>query len=38
MIHLQNDQLSLCVSERGAEMQSLSCRGVEYLWDGDPKY
>lgn len=38
MIHLHNDQLSLCVSKRGAEMQSLSCRGVEYLWDGDPKY
>ncbi len=38
MIHLQNDFLSFCVSEHGAEMQSLSCRGVEYLWDGDPKY
>lgn len=38
MIRLQNGLLSLCVSERGAEMQSLSCRGVEYLWGGDPKY
>ena len=38
MRSIHNGILSLTVSERGAEMQSLTCRGTEYLWDGDPKY
>lgn len=38
MIVLHNDQLSLQISEHGAEMQSICCRGTEYLWDGDAHY
>ncbi len=36
---LKNEKLSLVVSSLGAEMRSLqSFDGVEYLWQGDPKY
>lgn len=40
MLHLlQNDTLTITVSERGAELQSiLDCDGTEYLWQGDPAY
>lgn len=36
---LNNDKLQLVVDSLGAEMRSLkSSDGVEYLWQGDPKY
>lgn len=30
--------LKLVVSDFGAEMQSMTYGGIEYLWQGDPKY
>ena len=39
MIELQNEQISITVSEKGAELQSIKdANGKEYLWQGDPKY
>ena len=39
MIELKNDQLTIIVSEKGAELQSIKdANGKEYLWQGDPKY
>lgn len=38
MVTLKNDFLALCVSEHGAEMQSLTRGGTEYLWNGDKAY
>jgi len=39
MLKIQNEQLSVEVSLMGAELQSIkSADGVEYLWQGDPKY
>ena len=36
---LKNDRLTLRVSSRGAEMQSiLGADGTEYLWQGDERY
>jgi len=35
---LSNEQLSIVVSTRGAELQSIKSGGVEYLWNGDPTY
>ena len=39
MIELKNDYLSIVVSEKGAELQSIKdANGKEYLWQADPKY
>ena len=39
MVELRNDQLSILVSEKGAELQSIKdADGKEYLWQADPKY
>ena len=39
MIELKNNQLTIIVSEKGAELQSIKdANGKEYLWQGDPKY
>ena len=39
MIELKNNQLTIIVSEKGAELQSIkNANGKEYLWQGDPKY
>lgn len=40
MLHtISNNYLSVTVSEKGAELQSiLDVNGTEYLWQGDPKY
>ena len=39
MVELKNEQLSIVVSEKGAELQSIKdTNGKEYLWQGDPKY
>ena len=36
---IKNEALTVAVSERGAELQSiLGADGTEYLWQGDPKY
>lgn len=36
---IRNEQLSVCVQEKGAELQSiLGSDGTQYLWQGDPKY
>lgn len=34
---LKNDELSVCVSSKGAELQSVVCDGVERMWGGDPQ-
>ena len=39
MVELRNEQLSIVVSEKGAELQSIKdANGKEYLWQGDPKF
>ena len=39
MITIQNKDLSVRVSSKGAELQSIrSSDGTEYLWQGDPAY
>jgi galactose mutarotase-like enzyme len=39
MVELKNEQLSIIVSEKGAELQSIKdASGKEYLWQGDPTY
>ena len=39
MVELKNEQLSILVSEKGAELQSIKdASGKEYLWQADPKY
>ena len=39
MIELKNDLLTVIVSEKGAELQSIKdAEGKEYLWQADPKY
>lgn len=35
---LKNDRLTVTVSSKGAEMQTLTANGIEYLWNGDPAY
>lgn len=37
--HIQNEFLSVTVSDRGAELQSILGRdGTQYLWQGDPAF
>ena len=39
MVNLKNEQLSIIVSKKGAELQSIKdANGKEYLWQGDPQY
>lgn len=35
---LSNQQLSIQVSEHGAELCSIKCNNREYLWQADPVY
>ena len=36
--NLSNDKIKIEVAERGAELKSLQCDGIEYIWYSDPKY
>lgn len=36
MINLTNGVLNVQIALRGAELQSVKCRGEEFLWQGDP--
>lgn len=38
LITIQNEKLQLTVDTLGAQMMSLIADGIEYLWQGDPKY
>ena len=39
MVELRNEQISITVSEKGAELQSIKdANGKEYLWQGDPAF
>jgi galactose mutarotase-like enzyme len=38
MIHILNDKLSVRISEKGAELQSVQSNGIEYLWQADPAF
>lgn len=35
---LENEFLRVRISDAGAELQSIVCRGAEYLWQGDTAY
>ena len=36
MFELENDELAVRVSSKGAELQSVVCAGIERMWSGDP--
>jgi len=39
MVELKNEKISVVISEKGAELQSIKdANGKEYLWQADPKY
>src|SRR4249919_1503343 len=38
MINISNDQLTVAINEKGAELQSVQLNGLEYLWQADAKY
>lgn len=39
LLKIKNAHLCVAVSEHGAELQSIEdCRGIEYLWQGNPRY
>ena len=39
MVEIKNDKISIRVSEKGAELQSIKdANGKEYLWQADPDY
>ncbi|GAA0549121.1 aldose 1-epimerase family protein [Chitinophaga japonensis] len=40
MLQLSNEQLSITIAEKGAELQSLTRKDLrqEYLWSGDPAF
>jgi len=38
MITISNDKLSVIVSEKGAELQSLQYNGLEYLWQAEASW
>ncbi|MEO8415872.1 MAG: aldose 1-epimerase family protein [Ginsengibacter sp.] len=38
MIQIQNNQLSVIINEKGAELQHIQLNGLEYLWQADAKY
>lgn len=38
MAHLDNGNLSIIVSEHGAELQSITKKGKEYLWQADARF
>lgn len=36
--NLANEKIKIEVADRGAELKSLVCDGIEYIWYSDPKY
>jgi galactose mutarotase-like enzyme len=38
MITISNKNVSVKISEKGAELQSLLCNGIEYLWQADAAF
>ena len=38
MNYISNDRLSVKISEKGAELQSIQSKSVEYLWQADPAF
>src|SRR5664279_4457007 len=38
MIQISNNQLSVTINEKGAELQSIKLNDLEYLWQADAKY
>ena len=38
MIQLSNNELSIRISEKGAELQSINYNDLEYLWQADTKF
>lgn len=39
MVTLRNEEMTVTIAERGAEMQAITAKdGTEYLWHGDPQF
>lgn len=38
MITIKNSDMTVKIAELGAEIKSISCGGVEYMWSSDPKF
>ncbi len=38
LTEITNGKLTAVISDKGAELQSLVYGGIEYIWQGDPKY
>ncbi len=37
MIILKNNNLTIKIDEKGAELKSILCNGIENMWDGNPE-
>jgi galactose mutarotase-like enzyme len=38
MITISNDKITVVISEKGAELQSIQLNGLEYLWQANPAH
>lgn len=38
MVTVKNSELTVVIAKKGAELQSIVCNGVEYMWDRDPAF
>ena len=38
MVTISNSELTVVIAKKGAELQSIVCGGVEYMWSGDPAF
>lgn len=38
MVTVKNSELTVVIAKKGAELQSIVCDGVEYMWDRDPAF
>lgn len=38
MINLSNTDITIVINEKGAQLQSLQYKGIEYLWQADAKF
>ena len=38
MVTIKNSDLTVVIAKKGAELQSIVCGGVEYMWNRDPAF
>ena len=38
MVTIKNSDVTVQISEKGAEIKSILCGGTEYMWSSDPQY